>query len=310
MNAASPAQRGDAPLHPGSPAGTFVSFVLALLLAMLFAAAASPWVQRLLSPLAEFPLHRVFSRLTMLGVIVCTVWVMRRHGLARRDVLGFDLPFTAFLRGTLKGLAGGLLLMAAALVPLFLLGLREWNPERLSGAGMVVLLVLRGLASGLLVALIEETFFRGAMQGALMRQNAPRLALLAVPAFYAAVHFLGRAASVPADEVTALSGFIALGGFFTLYSEPLRILDAFIALYLVGLLLALVRQRWGDISRCIGLHAGFVTSIAVIRKISRPADSEWSFLVGDYDGLLGIWIALLTALVCVALRLQSRRLTR
>jgi hypothetical protein len=40
--------------------------------------------------------------------------------------------------------------------------------------------------------------------------------------------------------------------------------------------------------------------IAVVRRISVPtADNGWSFLVGAFDGLLGIWIAALTAIVCV-----------
>ncbi len=86
------------------------------------------------------------------------------------------------------------------------------------------------------------------------------------------------------------------------YSQPLSIVDAFIALWCVGLLLALVRRRWGDIAGCIGLHAGFVAAIAVFRKVSSPVPAgEWSFLVGSFDGLLGIWIAVLTALCCLAL---------
>jgi membrane protease YdiL (CAAX protease family) len=153
----------------------------------------------------------------------------------------------------------------------------------------------------LLVALIEETFFRGAMQGALLRQKARGLALFAVPAFYAAVHFLGRASSVPAEEVNAMSGFTALSGFFSLYAQPLPLLDAFLALYFVGLLLALLRLRTGDIACSIGLHAGFVAVIAVFRKVSVAGSSDWSFLVGRFDGLLGIWIGLLAALLCVAL---------
>jgi hypothetical protein len=139
------------------------------------------------------------------------------------------------------------------------------------------------------------------MQGALVRQGAHRLALFAVPVVYAAVHFLGRAESVPYDEVNALSGFTALRGFFSGFAEPLRILDAFLALSAVGLLLALVRRRWGDIAGCVGLHAGFVATIAVFRKISLSAPTgDWSFLVGHFDGLLGLWIAALTALACVA----------
>ncbi len=285
-------------MKSGSPVTTFMAFVMALLAAMGVAALLSPWVQWGLSPLQVFPLHRVFSRLTMVGVFVFTLWLLRRKGLMQRDVLGYDRPWPVFLGRAMKGLAAGLLLMTVALVPLFLLGVREWNPARLDHLPS---LLLRGLGSGVLVALIEETFFRGALQGALQRQNATRLALFAVPGFYAAVHFLGRATSVPAEQVTALSGFTALTGFFSLYAQPLTLLDAFLALYFVGLLLALVRQRFGDIAGCIGLHAGFVATIAVFRKLSLPASSDWSFLVGRFDGLLGLWIAVLTALVCAVL---------
>ena len=93
-----------------------------------------------------------------------------------------------------------------------------------------------------------------------------------------------------------------MAGFFSGLAAPLRLLDAFLALYFVGLLLALARRRWGSIAATIGLHAGFVAVIAVFRKISVPVhDARWSFLVGDYDGLLGLWIAALTAAVCLAL---------
>jgi uncharacterized protein len=289
-----------------SPTWTFLAFLLAVTGAMLLAAVASPWVQWLLAPLHIFPLHRIFSRLTMLGVIGFTVWLLIRNDLAQRELLGYQRPLPEFLARAVVGLGAGLVLMSMAVVPLFLLHVREWNAARLAATG-VLPIALKGLGSGVLVALIEETFFRGAMQGALMRQRARGLALFAVPAFYAAVHFLGRAESVPSDQVTALSGFTALRGFFTGFTEPLRIVDAFVALYTVGLLLALVRRRWADIAGCIGLHAGFVTVIAVFRKISvAGAPGEWSFLVGGFDGLLGLWLALVTALVCIAVWRPSR----
>jgi uncharacterized protein len=283
-----------------SPARIFLAFVLVLLVAMLLAAVLSPWVQSMLAPLAAFPLHRVFSRLTMLGVIGLTTWLMIRQQLAQPALLGFTRPWPQFLQRLLAGMLGGLALMTLALAPLFLLGVRSWSDRVPADFTGISQLTLKGIGSGLLVALIEETFFRGAMQGALLRQRAVRTALFAVPLLYSAVHFLGRAASVPYDEVNAWSGFVALQGFFTAFAQPLRIIDAFVALYFVGLLLALVRQRWGDIAGCIGLHAGFVAVIAVFRKISAPApESNWSFLVGSFDGLLGIWIAALTAVVCI-----------
>jgi membrane protease YdiL (CAAX protease family) len=285
-----------------SGAALFLAFLLALPLAMVLAALASPWVQMLLSPLAAFPLHRIFSRLTMLFAFGWIIWVMLRADLARREVLGYGQPLRAFLPQLLAGFLAGLALMAVAIAPLFALGLRDWNTAKLAIAGGPLVVALKGLGSGLLVALIEETFFRGAMQGALERQGARRLALFAIPALYAAVHFLGRAGVVPYEEVGALSGFTALSGFFSGFAQPLRIVDAFVALYFVGLLLALARRRWNSLATCIGLHAGFVAVISVFRKISLPTqNAEWSFLVGDYDGLLGLWIAALTAAVCLVL---------
>lgn len=286
----------------------FLAFLLTLPVAMVFAAAAAPWVQAGLAPVAEFPLHRVFSRLTMLGVVLITVWLLLRYQLWSATLLGFKGPWPRFLQRAAIGLLAGVVLMGLTLVPLFLLGVREWSdraPDALHGWG---LLALKGLGSGIAVALIEETFFRGAMQGALQRLGALRMALFAVPVFYSAVHFLGRAGRVPFEEVNAASGFVALQGFFAGYAAPLAILDAFIALWFVGLLLALVRHRWGDLAGCIGLHAGFVAVIAVCRRASAPApESDWSFLVGSFDGLLGLWIAALTALCCIVIwRLPSR----
>lgn len=291
-----PGRRGPSALQ------VFLLFVLILPAAMLLAAALAPWVQALLAPLADFPLHRVLSRLTMLGVIIMTAALLWRLRLCGADTLGFQGPWPRFLRRSVLGLLAGVALMIVAIVPLFLLEVREWSARAPADLSGWTLLALKGLGSGLAVALIEETYFRGAMQGALQRTGDLRLALFAVPVVYAAVHFLGRAASVPYEEVNALSGFVALRGFFSDYADPLRIADAFLALWCVGLLLALVRRRWGDLAGCIGLHAGFVAVIAMFRKVSAPGPAhDMRFMVGPFDGLLGLWIALLTAAVCLVL---------
>jgi len=285
--------------QPG-PGQVLLTFVLVLPAAMLVAAAVAPWAQALLAPLAVFPLHRVFSRLVMLGVLVGTGWLLWRYQLWNRAVLGYAGPARRFLSRAGLGLAVGSGTMLLAVAPLFLFDVRAWSDRAPDAPLAWVQLALKGLGSGIAVAVIEETYFRGALQGALQRLGAWRLALFAVPVLYSAVHFLGRAIRVPQAEVDAFSGFTALGGFFTSYAEPLRILDAFFTLYLVGLLLALVRRRWGDIAGCIGLHAGFVMVIAMFRKVSAPvADSKFGFLVGSFDGLLGVWIALVTAVACV-----------
>jgi len=283
---------------PASAAAVFLAFVAALLGAMLFAAVASPWMQAALAPFAAVPLHRVFSRLTMLGVLAITAWLLIRYELASRALLGFIGPWPGFMRRALAGLAAGIAMMAVALLPLFALHVLAWNAIAPHGWSGWLALAGKGLAAGIAVALIEETFFRGAMQGALQRMGATRWALFGVPLLYAGVHFLGRPAGVPVI-VEPGSGFAALGEFFTRLAQPLAILDAFVALWCVGVLLALVRRRWGDLAGCIGLHTGFVATIAVFRKVSSPAPhGDWSFLVGSFDGLLGWWIAALAGLMC------------
>jgi CAAX protease family protein len=288
-----------------SPVPVILAFVGALLAATLVAAVASPWVQAALAPIAVFPLHRVFVRLTMLAVLGIAIWLLKRHGLTDRATLGFVGPWSRFARRAALGLLAGIVLMKIALLPLFLLQVRAWNAATpLVWTGWLPL-IARGLGTGLVVALIEETFFRGAMQGALQRIGATRWALFAVPLLYAAVHFLGRPVGmpfqgVPYGEVTGWSGFAVLREFFATFAHPLAILDACAALWCVGVLLALVRRRWGDLGGCIGLHAGFVATIVVFRKVSSPApDNHWSFLVGNFDGLLGWWIALLAGLACL-----------
>ena len=284
-----------------SPVRIFLAFVLVLLLAMLLAAVLSPWVQALLAPLAIFPLHRVFSRLTMLGVIGLTAWLMIRQQLAQRALLGFNRPWPLFLRRLLVGMLGGIALMALALLPLFLLGVRAWSarlPADVAGlsaagaeghrqrpaGGVDRRDVLSWRDAGCAAAPGGHAHCVVRSAGALQRRAFPG----------------ARGECSLSKKWTDSAGLWRWRGFFVSFAHPLRIADAFVALYFVGLLLALVRQRWGDIAGSIGLHAGFVAVIAVFRKISAPApEGSWSFLVGSFDGLLGIWIAALTAAVCI-----------
>ena len=236
----------------------------------------------------------------MIGVLGITAWMLVRNGLATREVLGYAVRPAQFSRQALIGVISGVMLMVLILVPLFALGVREWNhrlPADLEGK---LLLGVKGLLTGVGVALVEETFFRGAVQGTLTKAGSVRTAVLAVPILYAAIHFLGEAVRVPFEQVTPASGFTILAGFMRKFADPGKIADAFLALYFVGVLLALVRHYTGNIAGCIGLHAGIVGVVMMIRKVSTPAeDSGWSFMVGSFDHLLGIWVAAAGLVACL-----------
>lgn len=243
----------------------------------------------LVDPVLDVPFHRVANRVGMLALAVGFILLARRLGLADRASLGYALPRRRFLAETGIGIALGIATMLPVIVLLFALGLRDLKPAvpGFSIAGIA----LAGLGSGLVVALIEETFLRGAMFTGIARQSGARAAILATALIYAATHFIGRY-RIPAAEVDALSGLALLAGAFRSFAQPLGIADAFLCLTGVGALLGLVRRYTGNIAACIGLHAGWVCVIAVVREVStRHAGHPFDSLVSGYDGVIG-WLVL------------------
>jgi membrane protease YdiL (CAAX protease family) len=282
-----------------SPSFYFIAFAVALAAALLFAALLAPSIQALIAPIKNAPLHRVFTRIAEVGLFAGTAWLLSRLGLFDRRITGYGAPLATFARRLALGLLAGLALMIVAVLPLFALELRALRPDAGSFAQLLASHGPGALLTGFGVALIEETYFRGALQGAMSRRGTSLGVFLAVPALYAAVHFLGDTVRIPVAEVQWSSGFTILRSFFAAFGDPLAIADAFLALFLVGVLLAIVRDRLGDIGACIGLHAGFVAVIVLFRKVSVHADgSPFNWLVGSFDGLLGLWIAAITALAC------------
>jgi membrane protease YdiL (CAAX protease family) len=152
-------------------------------------------------------------------------------------------------------------------------------------------LALSGIATGLVVAFIEETFLRGAMQTAITRESGAKVAIVLTSLVYAATHFIGRY-RVAAADVYPGSGLDMLEGALRAFEHPLDILDAFLALTAVGVLLGMVRHLTGNIAACVGLHAGWVAVIYVVRETSqRSATSPLRGLLSDYDGFIG-WLVL------------------
>ncbi|HEX7417858.1 MAG TPA: CPBP family glutamic-type intramembrane protease, partial [Steroidobacteraceae bacterium] len=81
------------------------------------------------------------------------------------------------------------------------------------------------------------------------------------------------------------------------FAAPLSIGDAFLALFAVGVLLAAIRAATGNIAACIGLHAGWVWVMLLVRATSLPDTARrMSFLLSGFDGFVG-WLVLAWTLV-------------
>lgn len=245
----------------------------------------------LVTPAIDAPFHRVASRVGMLILLLGFVLVARHLALADRRSLGYGLQRTTFLREAAAGLALGVATMLPIVLAMLALDLRAPREGVTLGAATFASLALKGLASGIAVALIEETFLRGAMYSGIARESGAKLAVLLTALVYAATHFFAKY-RIPADRVGPGSGFELLAGSLSAFADFTRIADAFLCLFAVGVLLGMVRAITGHIAACIGLHAGWVWVITFVRETSvRDEAAPWKFLLSNFDGVVG-WLVL------------------
>ena len=276
---------------------SFALFVALLVGALLVAAALTYPAWWLVSLVSIEPVHRVMNRVAMVIALVGLVVLTRRLGLSSKDAMGYGLPRRQFLIQLGVGFAGGVALMLPLTGLLLGLDIREIKP----GFDSAWLgLIAGGILTGVTVAFIEETFFRGVLFTAVARTSNAAAAVIAPSLLYASLHFLGGKLKVPADQVSWVHGFEVLSKLFERYTEPLTFADSFFALAMLGVLFALIRLRTGAIAGCIGLHAAGVAFIAVLREatVVNPS-AEYVELVGSYDGVIGwaalIWFAVIAA---------------
>lgn len=276
----------------------FTWFLGAIAGTLLLAALLAWPVWQFAHPLEpDWPFHRVISRFWQLLMLVGLLLAYRRLALSGLVDWGYGLPRAAFLRQAGAGLALGLATMLP--MTLAMLGLGILAPRPGIDVAAILVALAAGALMGLVVAFIEETFFRGLMYRAVSRESGHWTAAWLTTLVYAAIHFFART-KIPADEVAWDSGFRLLGGVLTHFAHPLPVLDAFLTLVLVGLLLAGVRWRTGAIAACVGLHAGWVCIIKATKDLTVVnADAGAAFLVGPHDGYTG-WLVAGWGLLLVA----------
>lgn len=286
----------------------FLGFLAALAVAALIGAALAYPAYEITRHFASWPFHRVANRVTMLMLVVVLFRVCRRAGLTRARDFGYGLPWRRFLGVSLAfGLVG---IVTAAIGAWFLLAahLRAWaDPAALKSVGVWIHWILSGLASGIAVALIEETVMRGGLHTAITRESGAATAALLTAPLFALLHFFARR-TIPPDAVSAGSGFVLLGTFFSPWAHPALIVDAFLAWLAVGLLLSLTRIWTGNIAAAVGLHAGWVLVLRVLQQGTVPGPGRaYAAWVGSFDGLLGYWLLPWAVAIGLLLALTRRR---
>lgn len=284
---------------------SFALFVALLGGALLVAAVLTYPAWWLVSLISVEPVHRVMHRIAMLIALIGLVVLTRRLGLSNKEAMGYGLPRRDFLVQLGIGFVGGVGLMLPLTGLLLGLDIRELKP---GFGGAWLGLIAGGLLTGLTVAFIEETFFRGVLFTAVARTSGAAAAIIAPSLLYASLHFLGGKLRVPADQVSWVHGFEVLSKLFERYAQPLTFIDSFVALAVLGMLFAMIRLRTGAIAACIGLHAAGVAFIAVLRSatVVNP-NAEYAELVGSYDGVIGWAASIWFTMIGLALLIFTRQ---
>jgi membrane protease YdiL (CAAX protease family) len=124
------------------------------------------------------------------------------------------------------------------------------------------------LLTAISVAVIEETLFRGAILGLVRQTLTTCPAAVLVSALFSIVHFLNPERQL-IETVTWYSGFELLPHTFWRFSDPLIVLGGFIAIGILGLLLAHATIRTSSLWLGIGIHSGLVFSKMGLNKVTK-----------------------------------------
>ena len=204
-----------------------VAFLAGLAVAVVLAPFVAVAVARLGF---HFPFPRIFDRVVMIGLaLVLILWAqdlklvpLLRTGLAR-PVANF--AFTA----------RGFLVALGVMVVLFLVAsVMEGFPPVSHAAGLLPNYVL----SAVVIAVIEEAFFRAFLFAGMEGDFGSTGALIASSTIYALAHLVRAPARFSATALDLTAGVRTLGLSFSQLSAPLSALPTLIGLFLLGVVLA------------------------------------------------------------------------
>lgn len=245
-----------------------------------------------LKGLGSQPFHRYLNRCLLLAALAGLWPLARAFRLTSARVLGLT-GLAAGRRELGFGLVVGLGSLLVVALLMALAGVRGFNFSH--DPRVLMELALKATLSAVIVAVLEELFFRGVVFGALRQALSVPTAVLASSVIYAALHFLARVEH--SGPVAWTSGFALLPAMLAGLIAPENLAPTGLTLAIAGAVLALAYQRTGNLWFAVGLHAGWVFWLKVFKTVTSPGAQPTNAFWGT-DKLLDGWLA---ALVMVAL---------
>lgn len=265
---------------------------------VVIGAALSPWLFRAgqyashfqqLEFLANTDFQRYFDRSILISAFVLLLPILQWIGLRRLKSLGLrkNPRRIRHLLGGFAISAGTVSALGAFLLGFDVLELKDPLPwDRLPPI----------LLTAISVAVIEETLFRGAILGLVRQTLTTCPAAVFVSALFSIVHFLNPERN-QIVTVSWYSGFELLPHAFWRFSDPLIVLGGFIAIGILGLLLAHATIRTSSLWLGIGIHSGLIFSKMGLNKVTKRLQdvapwfgSDITVGIGSILILLVLWL--------------------
>ncbi len=259
--------------------------LILILLALFFTTLLSPWVAAFwnfvldLRPqweMPRYPFSRMFDRTFMIMGIILFFAFRRRLEINSASQLGlgpFQEGYPDLLRGFLLALVSFIVLgfamsLAQVFTPYFRLSISEALQD-----------FSKALLAALTVAFLEEIFFRGILFKGLVEDWRPAGAIVVTSLFYSAIHFVTPAEKIPLSGLHPLAGIRHLIQAFRPFLDLPPLLPGIFGLFLLGIVLCYAYHRSGSLYLSIGLHAGWVLGLKIIRIFGdyNVEDLGWFF---------------------------------
>jgi uncharacterized protein len=273
-------------------AAYFVATVVvgALLAPILFWSAQSLAAHGVFPFLTRYDFETFFHRALLVAAVIL-LWPFLRISHVRR-MTDLDLaPNPRWSRDAFAGVvisAVPLLCCGAVLIALHIYAFRHTFAWARFG---------KMLLASIAVPFIEETFFRGIVLGVLLRTGRKYVAIFAVSAIFAVIHFL-KAPERTSEIVTWMSGFSSISHAFDQIGDPMMFALALATLFLIGCILADARVLTRSLWLSIGLHAGWIFASGTFNRMARQQIPVFPWLGKNLlVGIIPLGIAALTWII-------------
>ncbi len=258
---------------------------LLALLGLLIAMIAAPWVFRVTSQLdltKAFIFRKVFNRVFLVSEILVFLAFWKK--------LGIELPYKVYYkRQHIKNEFGSWFVVAIITIALmtviqYFAGFRHYQPrswDYILSKGAVALL------SSFVVAIMEETIFRGLLFSSLKTRYRSMYSAIFTSLIFASLHIFSldhflksiKAAQANFAGTDPLAGFYHMALFMKPICDWQVIVPGFIGLFVCSLMLCGLTMKTGSLWPAIATHCGWVFTIKVTGRI-WPYDKEAAAATG------------------------------